>query len=263
MLKIENLTKIYNKEEGIENQKIALNNVSIHIKEGDFVTIIGGNGSGKSTLMNMISGVFEPDGGQIYIDQNNVTNMPEHKRAKYLGRVFQDPLMGTAPNMSILENLELASRRCKKPTLKWGFSKENNSEFLKLIQGLNLGLETRLEQKVGLLSGGQRQALTLLMATFVKPKVLVLDEPTAAHYPKTANKVLDLTERVVKENNLTTLMITHNMKDAIKYGNRLIMLSEGNLVLDISGEEKANLTIEDLLQKFENSGTTVSDKMLF
>ena len=263
MLKIENLTKIFNKEEGIENQKIALNNVSIHINKGDFVTIIGGNGSGKSTLMNMISGVYDADGGNIYIDDVNVTDMPEHKRAKYLGRVFQDPLMGTAPNMSILENLELASRRCKKPTLKWGFSKDNQVEFLKLIEGLNLGLETRLSQKVGLLSGGQRQALTLLMATFEKPKVLLLDEHTAALDPKTASKVLDLTEKIVKENNLTTLMITHNMKDAIKYGNRLIMLSEGNLILDISGEEKANITIEELLQKFENSGTTVSDKMLF
>ena len=263
MLKIENLTKIFNKEEGIENQKIALNNVSIHINKGDFVTIIGGNGSGKSTLMNMISGVFEADEGQIFIDDINVTHMPEHKRAKYLGRVFQDPLMGTAPNMSILENLEIASRRCKRSTFRWGFSKENEEEFLKLISSLNLGLETRLNQKVGLLSGGQRQALTLLMATYVKPKVLLLDEHTAALDPKTASKVLDLTEKVVRENELTTLMITHNMKDAIKYGNRLIMLSEGKLILDISGEEKANLTIEDLLQKFENTGSTVSDKLLF
>lgn len=263
MLEIKNVTKIFNKDEGVENQKIALDNISLKINNGDFVTIIGGNGSGKSTLMNIISGVFFPDSGNIFINGVDVTKMSENKRAAYLGRVFQDPNVGTASNMSILENLEIASRRGKVSTLKWGFKKENNKRFVEALKGLNLGLENRMTQKVGLLSGGQRQAVTLIMATLNEPKLLLLDEHTAALDPKTANKVLDLTKEVVTKNHLTTLMITHNMRDALKYGNRLIMLSDGHIILDVKGEEKEKLTIEDLLQKFEVSGASISDKMLF
>lgn len=263
MLEIKNVTKIFNKDEGVENQKIALDNISLKINNGDFVTIIGGNGSGKSTLMNIISGVFFPDSGNIFIDGVDVTKMSENKRAAYLGRVFQDPNVGTAPNMSILENLEIASRRGKVSTLKWGFKKENNKRFVEALKGLNLGLENRMTQKVGLLSGGQRQAVTLIMATLNEPKLLLLDEHTAALDPKTAKKVLDLTKDVVNKNHLTTLMITHNMRDALKYGNRLIMLSDGHIILDVKGEEKEKLTIEDLLQKFELNGASISDKMLF
>lgn len=263
MLEIRNITKIFNKEEGIENQKVALDNVSLKINTGDFVTVIGGNGSGKSTLMNIISGVFEPDMGNVFIDGVDVTKMSESKRAKYLGRVFQDPNMGTAPNMSILENLEIASRRGKVSSLRWGFRKDNQIKFEQSLKKLNLGLEKRMTSKVGLLSGGQRQAVTLIMATLNNPKLLLLDEHTAALDPKTASKVLTLTDEVVKENKLTTLMITHNMKDALKYGNRLIMLSDGKIILDVRDEEKNKLTIEDLLLKFEHAGGIVSDKMLF
>lgn len=252
MLKILNLSKIFNKEEGIENQKVALNNVSLNIEEGEFVTIIGGNGSGKTTLMNIVSGAISSDEGSIYIDNQDVTKMAEDKRAVYIGRVFQDPNMGTAPNMSIIENLEIASRRGKKSTLRWGFSKKNEKEYKEMIKGLNLNLEDRLSQKVGLLSGGQRQAITLLMATLNNPKLLLLDEHTAALDPKTAKKVLDLTDKTIKEKNLTALMITHNMKDAIKYGNRLVMFNNGKIVFDVKNEEKANLKIEDLYQKFED-----------
>lgn len=263
MLEIKNVTKIFNKEEGVENQKVALDNISLKIETGDFVTIIGGNGSGKSTLMNIISGVFEPDSGMVIIDGEDVTKMGESKRARYLGRVFQDPNMGTAPNMSILENLEIASRRGMVSSLRWGFRKENQVKFEQSLKKLNLGLEKRMTSKVGLLSGGQRQAVTLIMATLNNPKLLLLDEHTAALDPKTANKVLTLTDEVVNENKLTTLMITHNMKDALKYGNRLIMLSDGHIILDVKGEEKNKLTIEDLLLKFEHAGGIVSDKMLF
>lgn len=263
MLEIKNVTKIFNKEEGTENQKVALDNVSLKINSGDFVTIIGGNGSGKSTLMNIISGVFEPDMGTVLIDDVDVTRMSESKRAKYLGRVFQDPNMGTAPNMSILENLEIASRRGMVSSLRWGFRKENQIKFEQSLKKLNLGLENRMTSKVGLLSGGQRQAVTLIMATINNPKLLLLDEHTAALDPKTALKVLTLTNEVVNENKLTTLMITHNMKDALKYGNRLIMLSDGKIILDVKDEEKKRLTIEDLLLKFEHAGGIVSDKMLF
>lgn len=262
MLEIKNLTKIFNKEEGPENQKIALNNVSLKIDDGDFITVIGGNGSGKSTLMNMISGVFEPDAGSISIDDIDVTKLTEDKRAEYLGRVFQDPLMGTCANMSILENMEIASRRGEKATLRWGFKKANVEVFKKELARLNLGLENRLEAKVGLLSGGQRQAVTLLMATLKKPKLLLLDEHTAALDPKTAKKVLELTNEIVKQNNITTFMVTHNMKDALKYGNRLIMLSEGKIIVDVKGEEKEKLTIEELLLRFENNDIEISDKLL-
>lgn len=253
MLRIENVTKIFNADLAPEETKVALDNISLEVKDGEFVTIIGGNGSGKSTLMNIISGVFLPDEGSIYIDDMDVTKIGEHKRAPYLGRVFQDPLKGTAASMSLIENLELAYKRGEHRGLKWGFNKEREEYFKDLLSGLDLGLENRLNSKIGLFSGGQRQAVTLLMATLKTPKLLLLDEHTAALDPKTAQKVLELTDKIVKENHLTTLMITHNMKDAIKYGDRLIMLNEGHIILDISGEEKANLTIEDLLRYFSKA----------
>lgn len=251
MLEIKNVTKIFNKDQGLEYQKVALDNISLVINDGDFVTVIGGNGSGKSTLMNIVSGAYRPDYGSIVIDGEDVTNYSENKRAVYLGRVFQDPNMGTAGNMSIIENMQIASRRGNRPTLKWGFDKKNTDRFKKYLAKLNLGLENRMEQKVGLLSGGQRQAITLLMATLKQPKLLLLDEHTAALDPKTARKVLEITNEVITENNLTTLMITHNMRDALKYGNRLIMLTEGKIVVDVRDEEKQKLTIEELLLKFE------------
>lgn len=254
MLKIESITKTFNITGNVEDTRIALDNISLHIKEGEFVTIIGGNGSGKSTLMNLISGVFPPDKGHILIDGECVDKLSEHKRAKYLGRVFQDPNLGTAPQMSVLENMELALRRGQKRSIfKWGFKKEHKTMFINLIKDLGLGLETRLDQKVGLLSGGQRQAVTLLMATLQRPKILLLDEHTAALDPKTSRIVLDLTEKVVKEQKLTTIMITHNMKDAIKYGNRLIMLHGGHILYDVSGEEKQKLVPEDLYKKFDEA----------
>lgn len=263
MLKITNLTKIFNKELGPEEQKVALDNISLEIEDGDFVTIIGGNGSGKSTLMNMISGEYEPESGTIEIDGEDVTNLSDYKRAKYLGRVFQDPRIGTATSMSLLENLEIAYRRGDKKKLKWGFNKDYEEMFKEALAKLNLGLENRLNHKIGLFSGGQRQAVTLLMATLKTPKLLLLDEHTAALDPKTAKIVLDITDQVVTENKLTTLMITHNMRDAIKYGNRLIMLNNGHIVLDIKGEEKQNLTVQDLLQKFEqNPDIQLNDKMI-
>ena len=243
MLEIKDLTMVFNKEQSVENHKIALNHVDLKVEEGDFITVIGGNGSGKSTLMNMISGVFFPDGGSIILDGLDITHLSEEKRAVSLGRVFQDPLMGTCGNMSILENLEIASRRGEKPNLKWGFSKEKLPKYKELLHSLDLGLENRLNQKVGLLSGGQRQAVTLIMATLKQPKLLLLDEHTAALDPKTARKVLELTDKIVNENKITTIMITHNMRDAIKYGNRLLMLNNGKIVLDIKGDEKKNLTI--------------------
>ena len=257
MLQINKVSKSFNLTGNKEDLRIALDQVSLDIKDGEFVTIIGGNGSGKSTLMNVISGVFPPDQGSIMIDNIDVSKLKEYQRAKYLGRVFQDPNMGTAAMMSILENLEVAYRRDKKKTLKWGFTKSRESMYVERLKELNLGLETRLQQKVGLLSGGQRQALTLLMATLNKPKLLLLDEHTAALDPKTSKIVLDLTQKVVTENKLTTIMITHNMRDALKYGNRLIMLSNGHIVLDVSGSAKAKLTIDDLLHKFENSDEIV------
>lgn len=262
MLEIKNLTKIFNRDLGPEEMKVALDNVSLTINDGEFVTIIGGNGSGKSTLMNMISGVYPPDEGTISIDGEDITSMPEYERAQFLGRVFQDPHMGTCKDLSILENMELAARRGKKRSLKWGFSKENEEKFIKLLVDLDLGLETRLETKIGLLSGGQRQAITLLMSTLITPELLLLDEHTAALDPKTAQTVLKLTNEVVQKDHITTLMITHNMKDAIKYGNRLIMLDHGHIIYDVSGEEKANLTIESLLEKFGNSAAMADDSLL-
>ncbi|MBQ8292731.1 MAG: ATP-binding cassette domain-containing protein [Bacilli bacterium] len=263
MLKINDLTIVFNKDQSVENHKMALNHVNLTVEEGDFITIIGGNGSGKSTLMNMICGVYQPDTGSIVLDDVDITNYSEEKRASYLGRVFQDPHMGTCANMSILENLEIASRRGEKPNLKWGFSKTKLPRYKELLASLDLGLEKRLTQKVGLLSGGQRQAVTLIMATLKQPRLLLLDEHTAALDPKTAKKVLDLTDKVVNENKITTIMITHNMKDAIKYGNRLLMLNDGKIIFDIKGEEKKNLTIEQLLEKFElHSDIEISDKMI-
>lgn len=249
MLELKNVTKIFNK--GTVNEKVALDDFSLTLDDGDFVTVIGGNGSGKSTMMNAIAGVWRVDEGQIIIDGVDVTKLPEHKRARYLGRVFQDPMTGTAATMGIEENLALAKRRGKTRSLKTGISKKEREEYKELLKSLDLSLEERLTSKVGLLSGGQRQALTLLMATLQKPKVLLLDEHTAALDPKTAAKVLEVTDRVVNKDKLTTLMITHNMRDAIVHGNRLIMLKDGHIILDIRGEEKKKLTVEDLLHKFE------------
>ncbi len=262
MLKITNLQKTFNA--GTVNAKTALSGLNLVLNDGDFVTVIGGNGAGKSTLLNAIAGVWKLDSGKIELDDVDVTNMPEHKRAKFLGRVFQDPLKGTAPDMEIAENLAIAERRGKKRRLVWGCTRKNREDYKKLLTQLDLGLEDRLSTKVGLLSGGQRQAVTLLMATLKRPKLLLLDEHTAALDPKTAGKVLTLTDKIVTENNLTTLMITHNMHDAIAYGNRLIMMHEGNVVVDVSGEEKKKLTIEQLLQLFERgSGSAfVSDKQM-
>lgn len=251
MLEIKNITKVFDVTGNPEDKKIALDNVSLTIQEGEFVTIIGGNGSGKTTLMNIIAGAFEPTNGEIILDGINITKEPEHKRAKYLGRVFQDPMLGTAGQMSIVENMELAMKRDEPRTLKWGFKKEHNEYFKNQLKRLNLGLENRLSQKIGLLSGGQRQAVTLLMATLKRPKLLLLDEHTAALDPKTARKVLTLTDEIISQEKLTTIMITHNMKDAIKYGNRLIMMYEGKIIYDVSGEEKQKLTVEFLLNKFD------------
>lgn len=261
MLELKNVTKIFNKEDH-EIMKIAIDDISLSIAPGEFVTVIGGNGSGKSTLMNLICGNIIPDSGRVYLDGVDVTTVPEYKRAKYLGRVFQDPLQGTAGKMSIVENLELAMRRGQVRTLRWGFRTAHLDKFVAELKGLNLGIEDRLRQKVNLLSGGQRQAVTLLMATLQRPKLLLLDEHTAALDPKTAKKVLSLTEKMVRENQLTTLMITHNMRDAIKYGDRLIMLDNGVIIMDIRGEEKKNMTIEQLLAKFEEKTIELSDSML-
>lgn len=258
MLKITNLHKTFNK--GTVNAKTALNGLNLTLNEGDFVTVIGGNGAGKSTMLNAIAGVWKADYGKIEIDGVDVTAMPEHKRARFLGRVFQDPMKGTAPDMEIAENLAIAARRGTRRRLVWGIKKGERAEYKKLLAQLDLGLESRLSAKVGLLSGGQRQAVTLLMATLKKPKLLLLDEHTAALDPKTAAKVLEITDRLVTENNLTTLMITHNMHDAITYGNRLIMMDEGRVVVDVSGEEKKKLTISELLGLFEKaSGSEFTD----
>ena len=251
MLEIRNVKKVFN--EGTVNEKVALNGLNLVLNDGDFVTVIGGNGAGKSTMLNAVAGVLKPDEGSIVIDGIDVTNMPEHKRAKFLGRVFQDPMMGTAPDMGIEENMALAHRRGKSRGLKWGISKAEREMYKEELRVLYLGLEDRLTSKVGLLSGGQRQALTLLMATLQKPKVLLLDEHTAALDPKTAAKVLDLSDKIINEHHLTTMMVTHNMNDAIKHGNRLIMMHEGRIVYDVSGEEKKNLTIDELLEKFTAS----------
>ena len=262
MLEVKNIYKTFNA--GTVNEKTALNGVSLHLAPGDFVTVIGGNGAGKSTTLNAIAGSWMVDEGTILIDGVDVTHLPEYKRAKYIGRVFQDPMMGTAATMQIEENLALALRRGKPRTLKVGITKEEREQFKEMLKILDLGLEERLTSKVGLLSGGQRQALTLLMASLVKPKLLLLDEHTAALDPKTAAKVLDATQKIVEKDNLTTLMITHNMRDAIAYGNRLIMMHEGRIVVDVGGEEKKHLTVEQLMNLFSRASGSdvVNDKLL-
>ena len=262
MLKLENIWKTFNP--GTINEKVALQNLSLTMEEGDFVTVIGGNGAGKSTMLNAVAGVFGVDSGKILIDGVDVTNLPEYKRAKYIGRVFQDPMMGTAATMQIEENLALAARRGQSRTLRAGITRAERESYMEQLKILGLGLENRMTAKVGLLSGGQRQALTLLMATLQRPKLLLLDEHTAALDPKTAAKVLDATQRIVQKDNLTTLMITHNMRDAIAYGNRLIMMYEGHVVVDVSGEEKKKLTVEQLLNLFSQASGSdeVDDKMV-
>lgn len=262
MLEIQGVYKTFNP--GTINEKKALNGIDLTLNKGDFVTVIGGNGAGKSTILNMITGVYPVDCGTITIDGVDVTKLPEHKRAKFLGRVFQDPMTGTAADMEIEENLALAARRGKPRTLRNGVTKKEKEQFKELLKMLDLGLENRLTSKVGLLSGGQRQAITLLMATMQNPKLLLLDEHTAALDPQTAAKVLKITDELVREGNITTLMITHNMKDAIRLGNRLIMMYNGKIIYDISGEEKKNLQVSDLLALFEkaSNGEFANDRML-
>lgn len=262
MLIISNVKKTFNR--GTINEKKALNGINLQLNPGDFVTIIGGNGAGKSTMLNMIAGVYPIDCGTIVIDGINISRKQEHKRARYIGRVFQDPMRGTAANMEIQENLAMAFRRGKIRGLSWGIKNSEKDFYQEALAKLNLGLQTRMSSKVGLLSGGQRQALTLLMATLQKPKLLLLDEHTAALDPKTAKTVLDLTNQIVSEQGLTTLMVTHNMRDAIHIGNRLIMMHEGRIIYDIAGEEKKKLEVEDLLEKFEaaSGGAFANDRML-
>lgn len=259
MLELKGLYKTFNA--GTVNEKRAIDGLDLTLEDGDFVTIIGGNGAGKSTMLNLIAGVFPVDEGTIHLNGVNLTGLPEHKRAKYLGRVFQDPMMGTAATMGIEENLALAHRRGQSRGLRTGISSREREQYREQLATLGLGLENRLTSKVGLLSGGQRQALTLLMATLKKPELLLLDEHTAALDPKTADKVLQLTEEIVARDKLTTLMVTHNMKNAIQYGNRLIMMDAGRVVVDIRGEEKKNLTVRDLLEKFniENDRMLLSE----
>ena len=262
MLDLKNVSKTFHP--GTVNARTALDDLSLHLNEGDFVTVIGGNGAGKSTLLNAIAGTFAVDSGSIAIGGQDVTRLPEFKRAALIGRVFQDPMQGTAATMQIEENLALAARRGQPRGLRWGLTKAEREKYRALLQPLDLGLEDRLTAKVGLLSGGQRQALTLLMAALKQPKLLLLDEHTAALDPKTAAKVLSLSDQIVAENHLTTLMITHNMKDAIRHGNRLLMMSAGRIVLDISGEEKKKLTVEDLLHRFSlaSDGEMLSDRAI-
>ena len=262
MLDLKNVSKTFHP--GTVNARTALDDLSLHLEEGDFVTVIGGNGAGKSTLLNAIAGTFAVDSGSISIGGQDVSRLPEFKRAALIGRVFQDPMQGTAATMQIEENLALAARRGQPRGLRWGITKAEREKYRALLQPLDLGLEDRLTAKVGLLSGGQRQALTLLMAALKRPKLLLLDEHTAALDPKTAAKVLSLSDQIVAENHLTTLMITHNMKDAIRHGNRLLMMSAGRIVLDISGEEKKKLTVEDLLHRFSlaSDGEMLSDRAI-
>ena len=261
MLKIENVVKTFNP--GTVNEKVALNGLNLHLKEGEFVTVIGGNGAGKSTMLNAVAGVWGVDSGKITIGGVDVTGLPEYQRAKYIGRVFQDPMMGTAATMQIEENLALAARRGQKRTLRPGITRAERESYREQLKILDLGLEDRMTAKVGLLSGGQRQALTLLMATLRQPQLLLLDEHTAALDPKTAAKVLEATQKIVDRSGLTTMMITHNMRDAIAYGNRLIMMYEGHVVVDISGEEKKKLTVEQLLNLFSQaSGSDEADDKL-
>ena len=262
MLKLDNIHKTFNP--GTINEKIALNGVNLTLNEGDFVTVIGGNGAGKSTTLNAIAGVWPIDSGKIYIGGDDVTKLSEHKRAKYLGRVFQDPMTGTATTMSIEENMAIAARRGEKRGLSWGITHQERDTYREMLKALDLGLEDRLTSKVGLLSGGQRQAITLLMASIKKPKLLLLDEHTAALDPKTAAKVLEISDKIIAENHLTAMMVTHNMKDAIVHGNRLIMMHEGHIIYDVAGEEKKNLHVSDLLAKFQiaSGGEFANDRMI-
>ena len=262
MLEIKNLHKTFNK--GTINEKIALNGVNLNLNPGDFVTIIGGNGAGKSTTLNAIAGVWPVDEGNIIVDGVDITGLSEHKRAIYLGRVFQDPMVGTAATMSIEENMAIAARRGQRRGFGWGITKKEREDFRERLKELDLGLEERLSSRVGLLSGGQRQAVTLLMAALKQPKLLLLDEHTAALDPKTAAKVLALSDKIIQENNLTAMMVTHNMKDAIAHGNRLIMMHEGKIIYDVSGEEKKKLQVADLLAKFEevSGGEFANDRMM-
>ncbi|MCI9467611.1 MAG: ATP-binding cassette domain-containing protein [Ruminiclostridium sp.] len=259
MLELNGLYKTFNR--GTANEKRAIDGLTLTLEDGDFVTVIGGNGAGKSTTLNLIAGVFPPDQGSIVLNGRDITNLPEHRRAKYLGRVFQDPMMGTAATMGIEENLALAYRRGRRRGLRPGVTNREREIYREKLATLGLGLENRMTSKVGLLSGGQRQALTLLMATLKKPDLLLLDEHTAALDPKTADKVLKLTEEIVSRDKLTTLMVTHNMRNAIEYGNRIIMMDAGRVVVDIRGEEKKNLTVKDLLEKFniENDRMLLSE----
>ena len=261
MLEVKDIWKVFNA--GTVNEKQALRGVSLTLNDGDFCTVIGGNGAGKSTLLNAVAGTWPVDGGTISIGGVNVTPLPDYKRAPYIGRVFQDPMLGTAPTMQILENLALAARRGQRRGLRWGVNKAEKDRYQEMLKNLDLGLEDRLTSKVGLLSGGQRQALTLLMASLKKPKLLLLDEHTAALDPKTAAKVLELSDRIVAESQLTTMMVTHNMKDAIQHGNRLIMMYDGKIVIDVSGEEKKKLTVPQLLELFNKvSGSDEADDKL-
>lgn len=262
MLKIQDVHKTFNP--GTINEKVALNGVNLNLNPGDFVTIIGGNGAGKSTTLNAIAGVWSVDEGKIIIDGVDITKLSEHKRALYLGRVFQDPMTGTAATMSIEENMAIAARRGERRGLGWGITKKERERYKEALKELDLGLEDRLSSKVGLLSGGQRQAITLLMASLKKPKLLLLDEHTAALDPKTAAKVLAISDKIIQEHQLTAMMVTHNMKDAIAHGNRLIMMHEGKIIYDVSGEEKKNLKVADLLAKFEevSGGEFANDRMM-
>ena len=260
MLELQEIYKTFNK--GTITEKKAINGIDLKLNEGDFVTVIGGNGAGKSTLLNLIAGVYEADYGKIFVDGNDITDKKEYARAGLFGRVFQDPMVGTASNLWIEENLALAKRKGNPRTLRWGITRAERGEYIEKLKRLDLGLEKRLNLKVGLLSGGQRQALTLLMATLKKPRLLLLDEHTAALDPKTAKKVLEITEEIIREGKLTAFMVTHNIKDAIHYGNRLIMMNDGNIIYDVSGEEKKSLEISDLLKKFENEENVLSDKLL-
>jgi putative tryptophan/tyrosine transport system ATP-binding protein len=257
MIRLERVTKTFSK--GTIDEKVAINGISLHVRKGDFVTVIGSNGAGKSTFLNLTSGTFKPEEGDIFIDGSKVTDLPEHRRAKYLGRIFQDPLMGTAASMTIEENLAMADLRGKPRGLRWGVTKSLRDHYRHILSVLELGLETRLKDTVSLLSGGQRQSLTLLMVTLSLPKLLLLDEHTAALDPKTAQRVMGLTKKIVEKNNLTTIMVTHNMQQAIKYGNRMIMLHEGKIQFDIQGVEKAALTVEEVVRRF---GAELKDEAL-
>lgn len=251
MLKLNNICKTFNA--GTVNEKRVFDGLDLHLKEGDFVTVIGGNGAGKSTMLNIVAGAYAPDDGSITIDGVDVTKLPEYKRAKYIGRVFQDPRMGTATDMWVEENMAIADRRGMRRGLRWSITNADRERYKKELSQLDLGLEDRLSTKMGLLSGGQRQAVTLLMAAMKKPKLLLLDEHTAALDPKTAAKVLEITDKLITENGLTALMVTHNMKDAIAHGNRLIMMNAGRIIIDVSGEEKQKLTVETLLEAFSKA----------